>query len=348
LGGAMNPYVLDILAQPAALRAVVNKFSPKTSVIDHPSLKVGRYDRIILTGMGASFNAAYPAYMQLTELPLPVMLVNTAELVHYLGGAIGERTLLWINSQSGRSAEVLHLLEQIQSNPPAYTLAFVNDETSPLATAAEVCLPIHAGSETSVSTKTYLNTLAVNLLLARKMAGYEIEDLKQEILSAADAIEAYLNDWQARVEEMNAKQGNFENVFIIGRGSSMSAVWNGALINKEAARCAFEGVNAADFRHGPMELVGPGLCAWIYAGHPSTAGLNRKLALDIIAHQGRVVWLDIQNDTELATILVPETSILTRPLGEILPMQLLTLAMARRKGITPGDFQVVEKVTAIE
>lgn len=344
----MNPYVVDILAQPAALRAVVNKFSPKTSVIDHPSLKAGRYDRIILTGMGASFNAAYPAYVQLTELPLPVMLVNTAELVHYLGGAIGDRTLLWINSQSGRSAEVLHLLEQIRTNPPACTLACVNDETSPLAIAADICVPIHAGSETSVSTKTYLNTLAVNLLMAKRMAGYEIEDLKQEILSAADEVEAYLIDWQACVKEINAKLGNFENLFIIGRGASLSAVWNGALINKEAARCAIEGMNAADFRHGPMELVEPGLCAWIYAGHPSTAGLNRKLALDIIRHQGRVVWLDTRTDPELATILVPETGVSTRPLGEILPMQLLTLALAHRKGIPAGEFKVVEKVTGIE
>ena len=40
----------------------------------------------------------------------------------------------------------------------------------------------------------------------------------------------------------------------------MSAVWNEAPTNEEAAEFSPEGMNATEFRHGPLELVG---CAQI-------------------------------------------------------------------------------------
>jgi glutamine---fructose-6-phosphate transaminase (isomerizing) len=125
----------------------------------------------------------------------------------------------------------------------------------------------------------------------------------------------------------------------------MSAVWNGALINKEAAKSSFEGMNSADFRHGPLELVSPGFAAIIFAGSTTTAGLNRQLALEIISHGGHVMWADSESDPELSTLLLPKTVELARPLAEILPLQMLTMLMARRKGLKAGQFRYVGKVT---
>jgi len=344
----MNPYIADILSQPDALRKAAHNSSPAALGAIPQRIQKGEIDRIVITGMGASFNAAYPAYIQLSGLPVPVLHVNAAELVHFLGGLIGTRTLLWINSQSGRSAELLHLLERIESTPPACLLACVNDESSPLASAADICLPIHAGPETTVSTKTYLNTLAVNLLAVHQLAGKDVDSLKREILSAAGAIESYLGDWQTHVDEMDALLGEFATLVVMGRGASMSAVWNGALINKEAAKFPLEGMNAADFRHGPLELVCPGFAALVFAGLTGTTTLNRNLALDILKNGGHAFWIDARDDLELPTISIPETNETTRALVEILPMQMLTLVMAERKNITAGQFRIVGKVTTVE
>jgi glucosamine--fructose-6-phosphate aminotransferase (isomerizing) len=162
----IDPYIADILAQPAALREALKNYSPSRLHIIPERLKHGDFDRIILSGMGSSYNAAYPALIKLASQSIPVQLINAAELLHSLNGMIGTRSLLWLNSQSGRSAELVHLLERIKTAPPACTLTFVNDLTSPMAEPANVCLPIHAGPEATVSTKTYINMLAVNLLAA--------------------------------------------------------------------------------------------------------------------------------------------------------------------------------------
>jgi len=125
----------------------------------------------------------------------------------------------------------------------------------------------------------------------------------------------------------------------------MSAVWNGSLTNKEAAKSAFEGMHAADFRHGPLEIVSEGVAALVFAGANQRSALNWELAREIIASGGKAILLDSIPDPEIPTILFPQTSELTRPLAEILPMQMLTLAMANRKNIEAGKFRHVSKIT---
>jgi len=340
----MNPYIKDILSQPAALREALEQFS--ISALEKISLP--DFDRIILSGMGSSYYAAYPALIELSRQPVPVQLVNAAELLHSLNGMIGTRSLLWLNSQSGRSAELVHLLERIQSAPPAWLLTFVNDVSSLMAARADVCVPIHAGAEATVSTKTYVNMLAVNLLAAVQLSRGDLDSAIQQMQAAADAMESYLTNWEAYVQELDSLLGDFSQLFLIGRGSSMSAVWNGSLINKEAAKCVFEGMHAADFRHGPLELVAEGFAALILAGPAQTSALNRALAKEIQSYGGKVIWLDSSRDAEIPTLLLPKTSELTRPLVEILPFQMLTLVMANRKGLQAGHFRHVGKVTSRE
>ena len=337
----MNPYIQDILSQPATLREALTKYSSSALAKIH----LAEFDRVIISGMGSSCYAAYPALIELSKQTTPVQLVNAAELLHSLRGMIGHRSLLWLNSQSGRSAEVVNLLERIQSQPPACLLTFVNDVSSPMGERADICLPIHAGEEATVSTKTYTNMLAVNLLAAIQLRGGDVSLAIQEMHDAADAMESYLANWEAHVQELDEALGEFDTLFLIGRGTSMSAVWNGSLTNKEAAKSAFEGMHAADFRHGPLEIVSEGVAALVFAGSSQTSALNRGLAREIISYGGKAIWMGSTPDPEIPTILFPQTSELARPLVEILPMQMLTVVMANRKGIEAGKFRHVRKIT---
>lgn len=344
----MNPYISDILAQPSALRDALANYSPQIMDRIHVRLQHGDFDRIIITGMGSSYNASYPAFIQLCKQSVPVQYVNASELLHSFNGMIGTRSLLWMSSQSGRSAELVHLLDRIRTQAPACLLVSVNDLSRPMASRADVCLPIHAGEEATVSTKTYINMLATNLLAAIQLSGGDIESVIHEMRDAAYAMESYLANWQEKVRGLDALLGDFRQLFILGRGSSMGAVWNGSLINKEAAKCIFEGMHAADFRHGPLELVSPEFGALIFAGTKQTSDLNRDLALEILSYGGRVIWLDAVSDPNIPTYLLPQVSDLTRPLVEILPLQMLTLVMADRKDLQAGQFRYVGKVTTRE
>jgi glucosamine--fructose-6-phosphate aminotransferase (isomerizing) len=107
-------------------------------------------------------------------------------------------------------------------------------------------------------------------------------------------------------------------------------------------------MNTADFRHGPMELASPRLMVLMLAGAPGTIALNRELALDVSRHGGRVLWLASQTDALLPFVPLPDVDEAARPLVEILPLQLLSIVMARRNGFEPGVFRNVSKVTVAE
>ena len=116
-------------------------FTPLAALVQ--ALNAGRFDRILLTGMGASYYGLYPAWLHLAAAGLPAIWVDTAELVHHAPALVTGRTLLWISSQSGRSAEIVALLRQSAANPPAGLIAMTNDLSSPLAQA---CTPARGSS----------------------------------------------------------------------------------------------------------------------------------------------------------------------------------------------------------
>ncbi|HEY3310034.1 MAG TPA: SIS domain-containing protein [Anaerolineales bacterium] len=343
-----NPYITDILSQPAALRLALDHY-PSGQIEELKSrLEKGEFSRIILTGMGSSYNAAYPAWLNLAGLSIPSIHVNTAELLHYAGPLVDSRTLLWMNSQSGRSVEIVRLLEMLKDRRPAFQLSLSNYPDSPLAQNADLPVSIHAGDEATVSTKTFVNMLALLSLASAQLAGQDWRSQLASMRSAADGMEAYLSTWQDRVAELDTLLTGLDQLLILGRGPSMGAVWNGSLINKEAAKCVFEGLNVADFRHGPMELASDRLTLFVLEGVSQTASINRELALEVKRLGGRIFWLSTRSDPELTTLALPAVADAARPLVEILPFQMLSILMARRNGLEPGKFRHIGKVTLQE
>lgn len=345
---SLNPYIADILSQPATLREALKHYPAEQIEPLRARLLRGNFSRIVLTGMGSSLFSAYPAWLNLLALPIPTIHINTAELLHYGQQLIDAHTLLWINSQSGRSVEIVRLLEALKDRRPAFQLSMSNYLDSPLAQSADLAASIHAGDESTVSTKTYTNMLAMLLLASTQLTGGNWADLRQSMFKTADAIEAYLAKWEEKVSELDKQLGEVDQLLILGRGASMGAVWNGSLINKEAAKCTFEGMNVADFRHGPMELASSRLTILVFEGAPKTSRMNRDLAVEVSKLGGKVLWLADQPDPQLPTFLLPRADENTRHLVEIFPLQLLTIIMAKRNGFEPGKFRNIEKVTIQE
>ncbi len=344
----LPPYISDILEQPEAVRRALSNFLPQKLEPVFQKIKNGEYQRIVLTGMGASHAACYPAYQMLTRLDLPVILVETSELLHYQPHTVNDRTLLWIVSQSGRSAEILELVNRLQSAPAATTLGITNDLSSPLGRYATPTFALYAGSEATVSAKTYVTTLALNLMAATQLTGGDLNQACGQLLAGVDAMQVYLQDYEDRVAEIVQKIGMPHSLMAIGRGPSLAAVRCSSFIVKEAAKVACEGMEAAQFRHGPLEMTGPDLTVLVFAGAAETARNNREIAMEIARYGGHALWISAQQDPGLPGLALPAVPELALPLVEILPLQMLTIALARQKSLEPGRFRFIGKVTEKE
>ena len=344
----MNDYIKDILAQPETLKNAVQGYPYQQVNELAEMLKNNEFDRVILSGMGASLDAAMPAARELSKLPIPIILLNSAELLNYHLSQITPKTLLWLHSQSGRSVELVNIVEAIRKSPPAVMVASVNDPNSPLAKAADLQLFIQAGEEATVSVNTYTNMLAINLLAAIHLTGGDVQTAQEELLLVSEKMAVFLADWENHLTRLDTLLGDFKTLFILGRGGSLCTVNYGALITKEAAKAAFHGYHAAEFRHGPLELVQPGFCAILFAGDKTAEKPNLVLAKDIQRHGGKVIWVGQETLSDLPTFDIPYLSDRVMPFFEMLPMQALSVVMAKRNGFEPGVFRYVGKVTTVE
>lgn len=345
---SIAPYVKDVLSQPVALRDALAHYPVDALLPVREALQAGQFERVLITGMGASLTGLYPAALILAKLPVPVQLIETAELYYYMPQQVSEKTLLWVVSQSGRSAEIVNLLEQVRAGRKPYILGTTNDLESPLAQMSDLVIPLSSGPEYTVSSRSYANTLAVTQLMAVQLTGGDVREAMNSLSNDISALEDYLAGWQEQVKQIKSLLGLPENMYFLGRGPSMAAVTTGSLVMKEAAKHSVEGMSTAQFRHGPLELADETLTVLVFAGEESTRALNLSLANDVVRYGGRAFWLDTEPETNLPGFTFPTTSELGRPLAEVLPLQMLSVALAEQKNLIPGHFRHLGKVVLKE
>ncbi len=340
------PFVQDILGQPEALERAAKAFDAASLRKLAAELKAGKYDRILIAGMGASLYAAYPAWQMLSKAGVPALWVDAAELIHHARGLVSSKTLLWLVSQSGRSAEINGVLDGSKVHRPAALMATVNDLQSPLALAANYCIPVRTDPEATVSTRTYVNSLALGELAARALLGADLEDGRRDLLQTVAVMKRFLADWEGLKQWLAELVGIPKRLVLLGRGVSYGSACEGALILAEAAKFLATPFQAGEFRHGPLEMAGPDLMALIFEGPSETRDLNLRMLRELRDTGTRA--FGIGTSGEEWQIAIPEVPPIGLPLIEILPIQALCVHLAEAIGIRPGEFFRIGKITLRE
>lgn len=345
----MADYLTDIRDQPEALRRLVGQELPA----ELKAVRIPDRGRITFTGMGTSLQAAYPAWRRMVRAGFDAWLVSAAELLE-LPELVAGSTLLVITSQSGRSAEVVALLEQCP--PGALVLAVTNDAESPLAAASTVCLDIRAGHEATVSTKSYLNSLAGLQMAADVLLGLDPEPTRAAVAEGARAVAALISQWDIELARIAGPLAEVWQVAVIGRGDGAATARAGALVITEAARQPAHGYAGGEFRHGPLEQAGPGLAALVLGDPVDAVPRDRELRLiaDLV-DAGSVVLCRAsggQGTFGDQRLVVPMPgravdSALARMLGDAVALQLVSVALAEASGLEPGRFVRARKITDV-
>jgi len=339
-----GPYFHDVMAQPQALRAT-HAWLAEPGRWRHVQQFVAArpWTRVVLTGMGSSYHTFHPLNLALIAAGRTPVMMEASELIHYGLALCDEHTLVIAASQSGASAEIVRLLE---AKPRAAMLGVTNTAGSPLARGAGTVLLVQAGPEHSVSCKTYVAGMLALQWLAGLITGADEQQTLQRLGAAADLVESYLQSWPAHIQALAARLRGKRQLFLAGRGSSLSAVGTGALITKEATRVHAEGMSSAAFRHGPLEMLQADMWVGVFSGDERTHALNVRLVHDLAAAGGHCD--EIGTGAALGAFRLPAGDALLQPILEILPVQMMTLALAALAGREAGPFERASKITATE
>jgi glucosamine--fructose-6-phosphate aminotransferase (isomerizing) len=191
-----------------------------------------------------------------------------------------------------------------------------------------------------VGTRSYVNSLAAHLRATAAALGRETP---AELYKMPARLADYLSGWPEHLATWDAAVAE-QILFAVGRGASLAAARTGALIVKEAAKTPMEAASASQFRHGPLEMADSRTCVIVLPGTPADAPLNDRLASDLSSFGANAIMLATPGHPggpELPAARSDET----RPLGEILPFQALSVVLAERRGLEPGAFRQIGKVT---
>jgi glucosamine--fructose-6-phosphate aminotransferase (isomerizing) len=340
----VSSFLDDIRGQGSALHDLVGhgeQIAKAVSAIDLDS-----FDRIVVSGMGGSHYASYPAWLRLVANGKPAWWLETSEILHYAPNLLGARTLLWLTSQSGESVEVFELLRALDPTRRPTVLGLTNTPSSTLATAADVVIELYAGVENAVSTRTYVNTLGA---FALALSAGNVEHVIQTLDHAAHVLDAWLESPEPAIARASELLAETNSLIIVGRGPSLAAARAGALTIKEAAKVHAEALSAGEFRHGPIELVNANVTIAILAGDESTAALNCALAIDLHSYGARVLWIGDSAPPTIASLPYPDTGPdVARQIADIVALQICSVALARRGGVEPGVFRFASKVTTVQ
>jgi glutamine---fructose-6-phosphate transaminase (isomerizing) len=341
---SVHGFEQDILDQPDALDLCASKPLPSGIA----SLDFGHFDRVIITGMGSSDYVTIPLELALVRAGLPVWRIQTNRLLE-MPELIKDRSLIWITSQSGRSGEVVALLKRLPAEHGCTVVATTNDPNSPLALGADHLVELYSGSEATVSSKSYLNTLAWLHRIQARFQGRADETAIFEIREVAKSLQAWIKAPPPSISALAQRTLDFPNprLALVGTGTDAATALTGALILKEASKVSAEGYVGGEFRHGPMELAGPGLTALLFGSGSADDTTLRQLTRDLSTTGSIVVAVAPANYEGAEHIPVPDLSDFGRMTHAMCVLQQLSIGLARGSGFVPGEFRFGQKITAM-
>jgi len=341
-----NQLLHEIKEQPEALRRIHAAYVEEENKNLRQAAELVKKSRFtIMAGMATSEYASYAASSLLNNNTKVNFVYDVSELLYYhLPTLLKSQACLVLVSQSGNSAEIVHILEEVKGKVPI--IGVFNDETSHLAQNCDIQLPIYAGPQLACGSKTNLSSVAVLNLFATAAAG-------DDLLVAADSIWHFLVDWQTQVDPLvDFLVGSPYTVFL-GRGPGRASAMFSATLFREVPKVVAEGMGAALFRHGLREMIQPEDRVVIFAPHSHTQAHLFHIAEDLLRIDVPVLLIS-NTDVKLAsdkepllvrTEYLPE---LWAPLLDMVPLQLAGYQLAKRRGIEPGKLVISTYVTTVE
>ncbi len=351
---SVNKFLREILQQPYALRNTLSFYMEEEGKEILAKISKQYWDRqfnhIIFTGMGSSFFTSYVASCLLSEYGIRSYVVNASELLHYNFSILRRDTLLVCVSQSGESFEIVRILQELPNDVTCWGIT--NEPFSTLAQKISEVLLSKAGPEEMTSTKTFVSTALVILILSWSLSGQWNTIKAGEASWIIDGVENMLQTRETWISPIMDFLSDFTFLEIIGRGPSYSLALQGALMFKEALRIPAEGILGGEFRHGPMEMVQKGFKAVVFAPVGKTYKQSIKMASDIIKFGGKVILITNKEihltGKNIHVIMLPKTDEYLFSIPGIVPLQLTVDQWAKKRGIEPGRFTRGAKVTTIE
>jgi glucosamine--fructose-6-phosphate aminotransferase (isomerizing) len=301
-----------------------------------------RVRRVVFAACGTSWHAALVGEYLIERLAhLPVEVEYASEF-RYRNAPLDDRTLVFVLSQSGETADTLGALREAKrcGHP---TLAIVNTVGSTIAREADGGIYLHAGPEVGVaSTKAFLAQVTVLTMLALYLGRLRHLSFADglAVVEAIESVPAAIGQILATEPTIAEAAGQFvtaRSALYLGRDLHFPVALEGALKLKEISYIHAEGYPTAEMKHGPIALVDPETPTVFIAPRGSLHAKTLSNVEEVKARHGRIISVGTEGDDALASLSdvflpIPDVPEVVQPLLAVVPLQLLSYHVALLRG----------------
>lgn len=337
----------EIFEQPACLERLLHAERPIIEDIA-ANLRGFPIQYAFVAARGTSDNAArYAQYLWGAANHLPLALATPSLFTYYQQPPQLRGAFVIGISQSGQSPDILRVVaEGRRQGCP--TLAITNAPASPLAETAHWVIDIRSGPENAVAaSKTYTSEL---MAIAMLSAALQDAPHAWDELGAAPGWVAQALSLDASIAQMAQRYRFMDHCVVLGRGFNYATAFEWSLKLKELTYVVAEPYSSADFRHGPIAMVGEGFPVMAVAPQGRVFSTLYELLENLRHEQG--AELVVVSDQAEALALAQSPIILPAgipewlsPIVSIVPAQLFAYHLTRVKGYDTEAPRSIRKVT---
>jgi glucosamine--fructose-6-phosphate aminotransferase (isomerizing) len=305
----------EIFEQPTALIDTLNGMLDRARTEAFPLAAqpgVALLDKareIVLVACGTSWHAALVGKYWLEKFGGLRATVELASEFRYASPVVGPDTLVITISQSGETADILAVVNQMKGKKVP-TLGITNVRNCTLSREADAVFYTSAGPEIGVAaTKTFSAQLMMMILMSGYLARKRGDAVAQPIFESLIQVPSFFTDYVqpdgALAREIQATARavkDMKGFFFIGRGTSFPLALEGALKLKEIAYVHAEGYAAGELKHGPIAMIEKDMVVVVIAPRDLWRDKTVSNLEEVKARGGHIIAIGDPGDHELQAL----------------------------------------------
>jgi len=331
----------DILRQPGELLKclvnVANGLELGTNILRDAT-------DVYIAGIGASWSAGMGAQALFAEGGRSANLVDAAELLHQKSFRRGSAILLL--SRSGKSVEVVTLLDRA-AKAGVKVVGVTNAPDSPLGKRADAPILLGIGFDHAISVVTYSTVALAAGVLAAVATGHDPDFHKLRL--SFEALPKAIEGWRGQLAG-NPWFTADKATYFLARLGSLASAHESRLMWEETAKAPASALTTGGFRHGPQEIVEPGLRVGLWIDAKTRREEDFALARDLRKLGTKVMTIGqgLPADTGDLVFELPPIPASWQFVTDIIPAQLAAEHLSHLRGMDCDNFRLSSHVVTKE
>lgn len=305
--------------------------------------RIRKIKRICIVACGTAWHAGLVGKYYIEKYARIPVDVDVASEFRYRDPILSEDVITILISQSGETADTLAAGREAKRKG-SFVIAICNKPNSTMHRESDFTIFTHAGPEIGVAaTKSFTAQLTVLLLFSIYMGDIlgsldkiQISNILNGLAKIPFQMETVLKSAEL-INDVFDDYSKFKTFLFIGRGVHYPIALEGALKLKEITYLHAEGYAAGELKHGPIALVDHELA--LIAVCPKDKLYEKSISNieEVSARGGTIVAIGSEGDRRLSKIAncfvpLPEVNHDLVPLLEVIPVQVLAMNLAIKKG----------------